>query len=222
MFLSNGEYIRWMSQNGTRKLGVLEYALGGSITWAVCTLIECPLQLASSQMQVEIFKQKSNPGYKSSYKHVFDFLYKSFKMNGIRGLYQGFAPHLMRNIPGGAFHFGLFEGIRRKWAEKKGVPVEKVGLGVNMVSGSIGGFFFWAMTYPQDVVKSAMQADSIDKSQRKYRGVLDCYKQLFREGGLKRFTRGFSACALRALPANAVLLTTAARVRELGYSWLDK
>jgi len=174
MFFSYGEFIRRWSNDGKRKLTPFDYALGGSVTWTICTFIECPLQLASSQMQVEIVRKKSIPGYQSQYKHVFDFLNKTIKQNGIRGAYQGLAPHLCRNIPGGFFHFGLFEYVRRTWAEKKGVPVEKVGFIPNMIAGSIGGFFFWFVTYPQDVVKSAMQADSADPAKRKYKGLFDC------------------------------------------------
>lgn len=39
--------------------------------------------------------------------------------------------------------------------------------------------------------------------------------------GTSRFTRGLSACILRAVPANAVLLTTAFRVKEVGYAYFN-
>lgn len=49
----------------------------------------------------------------------------------------------------------------------------------------------------------------------------DAFKKLWAEGGVERFSRGFSACIYRSVPANAVLLTTASRVKEIGYEWLD-
>jgi solute carrier family 25 carnitine/acylcarnitine transporter 20/29 len=93
---------------------------------------------------------------------------------------------------------------------------------MNMFAGSMGGLSYWTIAYPFDVVKSAMQSDNPDPSQRKYKGVADAFSQLYREGGLFRFTRGYSACILRALPANAILLTTATKIKEVGYSWLEK
>lgn len=35
-----------------------------------------------------------------------------------------------------------------------------------------------------------MQADSCDRSKRQYSGFVDCAKQLYKEGGIKRFFKG--------------------------------
>jgi solute carrier family 25 carnitine/acylcarnitine transporter 20/29 len=69
-----------------------------------------------------------------------------------------------------------------------------------------------------------MQTDSLsnDPTQRKYRNMGDAFRKLWAEGGTERFSRGFTACVLRSVPANAVLLTTAFRVKEIGYAWLDE
>jgi len=217
MFLTYGEYLRRMSNNGTRQLTYLNYAVGGSVTWAVSTLIECPLQLASSQLQVEIVRKKSIPNYIPKYKGVFDFVGQTVRKYGIRGMYQGYVAQNMRNVPGGLLHFGLFEMIRREYAIRNGVPVEKVGFWVNMFAGSAGGFFFWLTIYPIDVIKSSIQADSTDPAQRKYKGIIDAAQKLYAEGGAKRFTKGLSACLLRAAPANAVLLTVSSMIREYLY-----
>eukprot|EP00823_Brevimastigomonas_motovehiculus_P004790 TRINITY_DN3273_c0_g1_i1.p1 TRINITY_DN3273_c0_g1~~TRINITY_DN3273_c0_g1_i1.p1 ORF type:complete len:349 (+),score=76.26 TRINITY_DN3273_c0_g1_i1:96-1142(+) len=221
MFMTNAQYLRWRHKVhggvGPLQMSNWEYAAGGAITWGVCTTIECPLQFASSQLQVEIVKQKSVPGYKGQYKGVGDFLVQCMKKRGPLAMYRGVIPHLGRNIPGGACHFGLFEMTRREWAKHKGVPVDKIGLWANLLAGAWGGFWFFTVTYPCDVIKSAMQGDDIMPAKRKYQGVVDCAKKLWAEGGWKRFTRGFSACAIRALPANGCLLTAAFRIKEVGY-----
>jgi len=48
-----------------------------------------------------------------------------------------------------------------------------------------------------------MQADSIVRSERRFKGVGDCARQLYAEGGVKRFFKGVAPCMLRAAPANA-------------------
>jgi solute carrier family 25 (mitochondrial carnitine/acylcarnitine transporter), member 20/29 len=240
MFWVNGAYLRWASGNGKRGLSYLEYAIGGSITWASCTLIECPLQLSSSQLQVQIVKQKSNPSYVPEFRGIIDYVRIAPKKYGVRAFYTGIAPQLCRNAAGGFFHFGAFEYLRREYAKQKGVPVTQVGIVVNMAAGSVGGILFWALTYPFDVVstylivfthlvlmrspqvKSAIQGDALDPRHpdRRFRGSLDAVRQLWAEGGAARFTRGFSACLLRSVPANAVLLTTAMTIKEIGYARL--
>ncbi len=124
-------------------MSYLDYALGGSLTWATCTVLECPLQLASSQMQVQIVKLRADPSFKPEFKGVIDYYGHAPRKYGLRALYTGVAPHLCRNGIGGFFHFGVFEMLRREWAAHKGVAVKDVGLTANMLSGSVGGFFFW-------------------------------------------------------------------------------
>ena len=63
---------------------------------------------------------------------------------------------------------------------------------------------YWILCYPLDIIKSAIQTDSIYPEARRYRGsVLATGRQLFAEGGVKRFTAGLAPCLARAFPANA-------------------
>eukprot|EP00292_Cryptomonas_paramecium_P011949 CAMPEP_0113698912 /NCGR_PEP_ID=MMETSP0038_2-20120614/22993_1 /TAXON_ID=2898 /ORGANISM="Cryptomonas paramecium" /LENGTH=303 /DNA_ID=CAMNT_0000622167 /DNA_START=11 /DNA_END=922 /DNA_ORIENTATION=+ /assembly_acc=CAM_ASM_000170 len=220
LFWTNGAYLRWASQHGTRDMSYFEYAVGGSVTWATCTLIECPLQLASSQLQVQIVKQKISPNFVPEFKGIIDYVRLAPSKYGLRAFYTGIVPNLIRNSLGGFFHFGAFEYIRREYAKSKGLPVTQVGITVNMIAGSVGGFFYWGLTYPADVVKSAIQGDALDPREKRFNGSLDAARKLWAEGGATRFTRGFSACILRSVPANAVLLTTAMMIKEYGYAKL--
>jgi solute carrier family 25 (mitochondrial carnitine/acylcarnitine transporter), member 20/29 len=221
MFWTNGAYIRWVSNGGQRQLTNLQYAVGGSVAWGVGAIVECPLQLASSQLQVQIVKLKSDPAYKPEYRGVFDYFRVAVPRHGLRALYHGLAPQLVRNIVGGFLHFGAFEALRREQARRKGVSVAEVGLATNLAAASVGGFLYWLITYPADVIKSALQGDALDPAARRYRGAVDAAGKLWAEGGAARFTRGLSACLLRSVPASAVLLTTAFRVKEVGYARID-
>ena len=58
---------------------------------------------------------------------------------------------------------------------------------------------------------SLHQSDSLNPSERKYRGIFHCASELYAEGGIGRFYRGFAPCALRAIPANGVMLYTVRR-----------
>jgi len=77
------------------------------------------------------------------------------------------------------------------------------------------GFLFWFLTYPTDVIKSTMQSDELEKSQRKFSGIVDCARKLYiNEGGIKRFFKGFTPCLLRAIPANATMLYVLEKTRQ--------
>lgn len=215
MFQVNGWYIRTFQPQS-----YVSYAVGGAVTWFAATAIECPLQVISSQMQVAILRAKTDPTTPPEFKSVSDYVRRAPAKYGLRALYRGVVPQLIRNCGGGLFHFGAFEAIRREVAKSRGVPVTEVGLGINMLAGGIGGVLFWTSTYPVDVIKSALQGDYMDKGKAKYTGAMDAARKLWAEGGAERFTRGYSAALARSVPANAALLTTAMMCKEYGYKKL--
>ena len=55
----------------------------------------------------------------------------------------------------------------------------------------------------QDVIKSKIQTDGFSGSEQKYRGVIDCARQIWAKEGVKGFYRGFVPCMVRCAPANA-------------------
>lgn len=230
LFMVNASYLRTVTSGGSflpaglgggagKPLTNLDYGFGGTISWSIGALIECPLNVVATQMQVQMVRLKVDPSYKAEFTGVGAYVKGAPAKYGLRALYVGFVPHVVRNAFGGFFHFGAFEYIRREYAKSVNKPVTDIGLLPNMAAGSMGGFLYWLLTYPVDVVKGAMQGDALDAQNRKYKGMLDTFRKLYAEGGPMRFTRGFSACILRSVPANAIMLTTAFRVKEVGYEW---
>jgi len=83
------------------------------------------------------------------------------------------------------------------------------------ISGGVAGVAYWALTYPTDVIKSSLQSDELEHSQRKYHNIIDCARKLYRdEGGWRRFFRGFTPCLLRSIPANATMLLVLEKCRQ--------
>ena len=81
------------------------------------------------------------------------------------------------------------------------------------VSGGTAGFMYWALFYPLDVLKSALQTDAIEPEKRRFPcGVKQAAQELWAEGGVARFYKGVTPCLLRAIPANAIMLITVVRV----------
>ena len=209
-----------------RALSYVEYGLGGSLAWGVGALVECPLQVASSQLQTQLLRVRAAEAAglqpPETYKGVVDYVRRAPTAFGLRAFYRGLGVHLARNLPAGFMHFFWFEALRREYAKATGKPVTQIGLLANMACGAVGGIFFWGTTFPIDAVKSAVQGDSLDPKLARYSGAVDAAKKLWAEGGVARFARGLDASLLRAVPANAALLATASMVREAGYEYLDK
>ena len=92
------------------------------------------------------------------------------------------------------------------------------------LAAGTGGTLYWVLTFPIDVVKSTLQSDESEKSQRKFKGVVDCAKRLYwEEGGWRRFFKGFSPCLMRAVPANVTMLWVVEKCRVIldPYIWVS-
>ncbi|ELR11660.1 mitochondrial carnitine/acylcarnitine carrierlike protein [Acanthamoeba castellanii str. Neff] len=100
---------------------------------------------------------------------------------------------------------------------KKIVESESRDLSAGSViaAGGMAGVVFWLSCYPMDLIKSRIQTDHPDPSQRRYRGVLDCVRQIHATEGYRGFWRGFSACLVRAFPVNAATFLAFETFRSL-------
>lgn len=70
-----------------------------------------------------------------------------------------------------------------------------------------------ALPAPQ-VVKSKLQTQNPWAADR-YRGILDCTRRLYASEGWRGLWRGFTPCALRSVPANAVTFIVYERAKSM-------
>lgn len=109
---------------------------------------------------------------------------------------------------------GFYE-LARTYFTPVGGSVADITLFQQFCSGGLAGFCYWSMTYPTDVIKSCLQSDDLDPKTRQYKGIFDCVRKLYAEGGLTRFFKGLTPCMMRSIPANAAMLFTFEKVRIL-------
>ena len=125
---------------------------------------------------------------------------------GPRGLFRGLTPTLMREVPGNAVMFGVYELAKRQLASSQGLEsTSQLGTGSMIVAGGLAGTCFWIPVFPADVIKSRWQVDSpAAPGGPQFRSLLDCAAQTVRGGGFKALYRGVGPAMVRAYPANAV------------------
>lgn len=104
------------------------------------------------------------------------------------------------------FFSGSYELVRMKLT-REGESVADLPAHKIFFSSGVAGILYWLLSYPTDVVKSAMQSDEADKSKRVYRNIPHCAKKLYlEEGGWRRFYRGLLPCLMRSVPANGTMM----------------
>lgn len=138
------------------------------------------------------------------YSSTLDCARTLLREGGLRGYGQGLSATIARNIVGVAAYFYVYEGARRGLAGAgAGRSVEDLRPWETLLAGGSGGVAYWVLAYPLDIIKSAMQTDSIYPAQRKYRSLPQTAARLWAEGGVARYTAGIVPCLLRSFPANA-------------------
>ena len=106
--------------------------------------------------------------------------------------------------------------MARDYYTPPGKTVNDLTAWAMMVAGAVTGICYWSFTYPTDVIKSALMSDASNKSARKYEGLVNCITTLYQtEGGWRRFYKGYTACLLRAIPANMAIFFTLEKCRNI-------
>lgn len=119
--------------------------------------------------------------------------------HGVRGLYKGGVPTLWRESISFGIYFSMYEWVTRQFI---GAGKDRRDLSMLSVAfaGGVSGIALWLVTFPIDMIKTKIQADSLKNPV--YSGMIDCFKKTYARGGFKGLYKGLSPCLLRAVPAN--------------------
>ncbi|KAF9570568.1 hypothetical protein EC968_001687 [Mortierella alpina] len=206
MFAANGTFRR-MFQGGdeTKQLSLFQIGCAGSMAGGVMAFVNCPVELLKVKLQTQ-YKPSAGAipaavGAIKPYTGVLDAGIRTFRQQGLKGLYRGMDITLMRDVPSYFTYFVTYEGTKRILAHfNHSGRVEDLSTPELLLAGGIAGFGAWVPCYPQDVVKSRMQ------SNLSYQSTLECFRSLqveARGGNWKVWFKGFGPTMARAFPANA-------------------
>ncbi|GAX76347.1 hypothetical protein CEUSTIGMA_g3793.t1 [Chlamydomonas eustigma] len=218
LFGAFGQSKRWLGTNSdgsARPLKPLDFYKAGAMTGFVAAFTEGPIDFYKSQIQVQIIRAKQVPDYKPPYTTVSECVRATVRESGFRGPFQGLSATLLRNTPANAIYLGNFEMLKQMYCKRYNCTQAEIPGAVVTAAAGLGGCTYWLAIFPVDCIKSAMQTDTVLRSQRKYTDFLTTAKLLWAEGGIKRFYKGFTPCIIRAAPANGVMLLTVEKVTAM-------
>jgi len=173
----------------------------GVVTGALLSFVSSPVEFTKIQMQMQNTGTTSK--VKDSFTGPFHVLNHFYKREGIKGTMRGFNITLLRDTPSYGVYFYLYayvlETLRPVGQSKNDISIVN-----SLVAGGICGCTSWAMIYPIDVVKSRIQSEGF-KPHGKYHSSADVFRECYRDGGYKTFTRGLGVTLVRAFPVNAAV-----------------
>lgn len=196
--------------------------LAGAITGLLIAFVETPIDLVKTKMQIQGLR--FGPGGAGSAAaaspSVVGTVRSIIAQHGPRGLFQGLAATMVRNVPANAAFFPVNEMAKEAFVERRNVarrlgasssssrssPLTQRDLEMweRVVSGACAGLCYWVGTYPLDLIKGKVMAAPLSPG-LPWR---QCVRDILRAEGVGGLYRGLLPCAVRAVPACSALFVT--------------
>ncbi|GBP22444.1 Congested-like trachea protein [Eumeta japonica] len=152
------------------------------------------------------------PGEPALYTGTWDCFKKTVHKEGFRGLYKGMSAPLTGVAPIFAISFFGF-GLGKKLIKSNEDQVlTKPEL---FLAGAFSGIFTTFIMAPGERIKCLLQIQQGGNAPQKYKGMVDCAKQLYVEGGIRSIYKGSVATICRDVPASGMYFMTYEWVKEI-------
>ncbi|KAJ7996272.1 hypothetical protein DPEC_G00235370 [Dallia pectoralis] len=156
-----------------------------------------PLDFARTRLGADVGKAGSR-----EYTGLADCLAKTFRSDGMRGLYQGFNVSVQGIIIYRASYFGIYDTAKGMLPDPKNASI-LVSWAIAQTVTAVAGL----TSYPFDTVRRRMMMQSGRKgADIMYSGTIDCWKKIARDEGGKAFFKGAWSNVLRGMGGAFVLV----------------
>jgi len=177
------------AEGGHNYLSLTEHACIGGMAGVFSATAITPLE----QIKVRLQCNKGRT-------RAMTIISQAVKCDGLRGLFRGLGPTILRDIPFNFTFFGMYETSCHviAHAHQPAVGKNELSNAEILLAGGIAGCAGWTVSMPMDVIKSVVQSQKSSKLT-----VVSAAKQIIRQYGVAGLYLGWSAAMLRAFPTNA-------------------
>ena len=155
--------------------------ISGGLSGLFASLIVTPFE------RIKILLQTNQKIDKNSMNHRF--------------LFQGLSATFYRETPGFAIYFSTYNFLKKSYMDNNNIS--EISCKESFLFGGISGCVSWIFIYPQDRIKTHIQA-----CKSRNLGLYEGYKEILQDGGYKGFYRGFHFALMRAIPLHATAFMT--------------
>jgi len=125
----------------------------------------------------------------------------------VRSIFQGLSATFYRETPGFAIYFSTYNYLKYKYEQDN---KKRLGLVNSFIYGGIAGSTSWIFIYPQDRIKTKIQA-----LRDTHMSFKECFNEIVKKEGINGLYKGFSYALLRAIPLHATAFMTMEMCKKL-------
>ncbi|XP_074844236.1 kidney mitochondrial carrier protein 1 [Carettochelys insculpta] len=148
-----------------------------------------PIDLTKTRLQVQ--GQTNDTKFKEiRYRGMVHALVRIWREEGLKALYSGIAPAMLRQASYGTIKIGIYQSLKRVFVEQP----EDETLVINVLCGILSGVISSSIANPTDVLKIRMQAQgSVIQG-----GMMGNFIHIYQNEGTRGLWKGVSLTAQRA------------------------
>lgn len=180
-----------------------DHLIGGFCGGVTSTVVCHPFDLLKIR-----FSANEGSSLRPQYKSYADAVRQIVRIEGIRGLYQGWTPSLIGASVSWGLYFQWYNTLRTKINENFSTGSEMAN---NLISGCISGSAIMCITNPIWLTKTRLCLQYENQQSKKYTGMVDCMRKTVQQEGFFGLYRGF---------VTGVIGTTHGAVQIATYSWM--
>lgn len=187
--------------NGSNgEIGPFGRLISGGVAGAIAQTIIYPLDLVKTRLQT--YKVQGGLRPPPFPRLAADILRKE----GVVAFYRGLTPSLIGMVPYAGLDLAAYETLK-DFSRKYFLEGEAPGPLTQLACGTVSGAFGATAVYPLNVVRTRLQAQTVD-SLPQYSGMLDVFRQTYQLEGLRGFYRGLLPNLLKVAPAASITYIT--------------
>ena len=177
-------------------IGFKERAASSLIGGGLAAAIANPAEVALIRMQSDGMKPKNE---RANYRSVVDALVRVARSEGVKGLWSGSYPTIIRAMSTNFGQLAFFSESKSQLKKHTNWSFQNQTL----AASTIAGFFASLFSLPFDFLKTRLQRGSSGGGVV-YKGMFDCAVKVLKDEGPLRFYRGFGTYFFRIAPHSYV------------------
>jgi len=175
--------------------------IAGSLARIFAVIIISPFELARTKLQAS----------RTSYTELAAILRGEIKSNGVRSMWKGLVPTLLRDVPFTAIYWCGYEMVKKMMGQPK-----QPTMTTTLVAGSVAGGIAATLTLPLDVVKTHRQLEIGDKhlclgapkSHKLPKSTLSHLNNIYARQGIRGLFAGLPPRLAKVVPACAIMISS--------------